>query len=70
MRNLVDFSVAASKQTFRGTQTHISNIVVQFMTGIITKKAREIDEFDKFVEQWLALGGADITEELIEMNAQ
>lgn len=31
---------------------------------------KSIDEFDKFVEQWLALGGADITEELIEMNAQ
>ena len=29
---------------------------------------KSIDEFDKFVKQWLSLGGADITEELNEMS--
>lgn len=31
---------------------------------------KTIDDFDSFVDQWLALGGADITRELIEMNAK
>ncbi len=31
---------------------------------------KSIDEFDKFVNQWLSLGGADITAELSEMIAK
>ncbi len=31
---------------------------------------KPIEEFDKFVEQWLSLGGADITAELAAMNAE
>ena len=31
---------------------------------------KDVDEFDKFVEQWLAMGGQEITDEVNEMRAK